>query len=232
MQSTQYDAYAGAKVQTNTFVTSVFGWMTGALALTALVAMITVRSETMKDLVFATPGVLIGLLIAEVVVVLILVAGINKMSATTAAVMLVLYSALNGVTMSLVMLVYTASSVASTFFVCSSVFGVMCAYGAITKKDLSGIGNLCMMGLIGVIIASVVNWFMASEALYWGITYVGILVFVGLTAWDMQRIKLMAARVQPGTAAAQKAAIIGALHLYLDFINLFLLLLRLMGDRR
>jgi len=88
------------------------------------------------------------------------------------------------------------------------------------------------MGLIGVIIASVVNWFMASEALYWGITYVGILVFVGLTAWDMQRIKLMAARVQPGTAAAQKAAIIGALHLYLDFINLFLLLLRLMGDRR
>jgi len=232
MQTTQYNTYAADKVQTNTFVTSVFGWMTGALAITALAAMVTIRVPALMNLVFGNPGVLVGLIIAELALVLILAAGINKMSATTASVMLVVYSLLNGVTLSMVMLIYTATSIASTFFVCSSVFGIMCAYGAMTKRDLSGIGSLCSMGLVGFLIGSVVNVFSASSTLYWGVTYLGVLVFVGLTAWDMQRIKLMAARVQPGTAAAQKAAIIGALHLYLDFINLFLLLLRLMGDRR
>jgi hypothetical protein len=228
----QYDAYAGQKVQTNAFVTAVFGWMTGALAISAIVAMLTVRVPALKNFVYGNPNMFIGLLIGEVILVLVLVAGINKMSATTASVMLVIYSAMNGLTLSVVMLIYTAASITNTLFVCASVFGVMCAYGAITKKDLSGLGNLCMMGLFGVIIASVVNWFTASTALYWGITYVGVLVFVGLTAYDMQKIKRMASSVQPGSAQAQKAAVIGALHLYLDFINLFLLLLRLMGDRR
>ncbi|MDP7288979.1 MAG: Bax inhibitor-1/YccA family protein [Phycisphaerae bacterium] len=232
MQSTQYEAYAGSKVQTSTFVTAVFGWMTGALAITALVAMMTIRIPALMELVLGNRAVFYGLLIGEVILVLVLVAGINKMSATTASVMLVLYSAMNGLTMSMLMLIYTTTSITSTFFVCSSVFGVMCAYGAMTKRDLSGMGNLCVMGLIGFLIASVVNIFVASSALHWGLTYLGVVVFVGLTAWDMQRIKHMAAQVQPGTSEAQKAAIIGALHLYLDFINLFILLLRIMGDRR
>jgi len=231
-QGTQYDAYAAVQARTNSFVTAVFGWMTGALALTALAAMLTVRVEAMRNLVFATPGVFIGLMIAEVVLVIALVAGINRMSATTASVMLVIYSALNGLTISAIMLIYTAASVTSTFFVCSGVFGVMCVFGAVTKRDLSGIGSLCVMGLIGFLIASIVNMFVASEALHWGLTYLGVVIFVGLTAYDMQKIKRMAMQIQPGTATAQKAAVIGALHLYLDFINLFLLLLRLLGDRR
>ena len=232
MQEMRYDAYAEAKVQTNTFVTAVFGWMTGALAITAIVALLTVRVPALRNLVLGNRGVFIGLIIAELVLVLALVASINRISATTAAVMLIIYSALNGLTISAIMLIYTAASITSTFFVCASIFGVMCTYGAITKKDLSGMGSLCIMGLVGVIIASVVNMFMASSTLYWGITYIGVLVFVGLTAYDMQRIKQMGMSVQPGTATAQKAAVIGALHLYLDFINLFLLLLRIMGRER
>ena len=232
MQDMRYDTYAGAKVQTNTFVTAVFGWMTGALAITAIVALLTVRVPALTNLIFANRGVFFGLLIAEIVLVIALVASINRISAATASVMLIVYSALNGLTISAIMLIYTAASITSTFFVCASVFGVMCGYGAITKKDLSGMGSLCIMGLVGVIIASVVNMFLASSALYWGITYIGVLVFVGLTAYDMQKIKQMGMSAQPGSAAAQKAAVIGALHLYLDFINLFLLLLRIMGRER
>jgi len=232
MQDMRYDTYAGAKVQTNTFVTAVFGWMTGALAITAIVALLTVRVPALTNLIFANRAVFIGLLIAEVVLVIALIASINRISAATASVMLIVYSALNGLTISAIMLIYTATSVTGTFFVCASVFGVMCGYGAITKKDLSGMGSLCFMGLIGVIIASVVNMFVASTALYWGVTYIGVLVFVGLTAYDMQKIKHMAMSVQPGSTAAQKAAVIGALHLYLDFINLFLLLLRILGRER
>ncbi|MDP6542380.1 MAG: Bax inhibitor-1/YccA family protein [Phycisphaerae bacterium] len=232
MQDMRYDTYAGAKAQTNTFVTAVFGWMTGALAITAIVAMLTVRTPALRNLIFGNQAVFFGLLIAELVLVIALIASINRISATTAAVMLIVYSALNGLTISMIMLIYTATSITSTFFVCASIFGVMCGYGAITKRDLSGMGSLCIMGLIGVIIASVVNVFVASSALYWGITYIGVFVFVGLTAYDMQKIKRMASSVQPGTEVAQKAAVIGALHLYLDFINLFLLLLRIMGRQR
>jgi len=109
---------------------------------------------------------------------------------------------------------------------------VMCAYGAITKTDLTSVGNLCFMGLVGIIIASVVNMFVASSSMYWAITYIGVFVFIGLTAYDTQKIKQISLTVQPGSAMAQKAAVIGALHLYLDFINLFLLLLRLLGRER
>ena len=146
--------------------------------------------------------------------------------------MFFLYSALTGITFSVIFVIYTSESLASTFLITAGTFGAMSFYGYVTKKDLTSIGNLCFMGLIGVIIASVVNLFFPSSFLYTVTTYIGVLVFVGLTAYDTQKIKQMGPSVQTGTEAERKASIIGALRLYLDFINLFLMLLRLFGRRR
>lgn len=157
---------------------------------------------------------------------------INRLSALTATGLFFLYSALTGATLSIVFIAYTAESLTTTFLITAGTFGAMSFYGLVTKRDLTSVGNLCFMGLIGVIIASVVNIFVQSTLIYTVTTYIGVLVFVGLTAYDTQKIKEMGPRLEEGSEAEQKGAILGALRLYLDFINLFLLLLRIFGRRR
>jgi hypothetical protein len=160
-------------------------------------------------------------------------ARIQRMQASTATALFVLYSALNGLTLSFIFIIYTRSSIASTFFVCAATFIACSIYGWTTKRDLTSLGGFLMMGLIGIIIASLVNIFIRSSAMHMIISYIGVLVFVGLTAYDTQNLKAMAVS-QPadiGAGAIRKGAILGALKLYLDFINLFLMLLRILGNR-
>ena len=173
-----------------------------------------------------------GLILGEIFLVGYLIARISKMSAQTAGIIFTGYAALNGVTLSVVLLAYTSASIASTFFVTAGTFAIMSIYGYYTKKDLTSWGNLLFIALIGVILASVVNFFMQSEMMYWLITYAGVLVFVGLTAYDTQKIKRMSTANEIGSEGESKSAIVGALMLYLDFINLFLLLMRILGDRK
>jgi FtsH-binding integral membrane protein len=165
-------------------------------------------------------------------IVIFLIARIQKMTSSVARAMFVLYSAITGVTLSSIFLAFTAESIASTFGIAALMFGAMAFYGYITKRDLTGVGQFMMMGLIGVVIASVVNIFMGSDSLGWLISIISVVVFTGLTAYDTQKMKAMAYVMLDGEEVAAKGAIIGALQLYLDFINLFLALLRLFGDRR
>jgi len=215
------------------FVTKVYGWMSVALAITAITAMVTASSPSILNAIVASRGVFIGLLLGELALVMALSWAIGRISAAAATAMFVLYSALNGLTLSFIFLVYTQASVASTFFITAGTFGALCLYGHVTKRDLTSVGNLCFMALIGLILASLVNMFFQNEMIYWLTTYAGILIFVGLTAYDAQKINLMSYGIlgQSGQAV-QKVAVLGALALYLDFINLFLLLLRLFGRRR
>jgi FtsH-binding integral membrane protein len=171
-----------------------------------------------------------GLIIAELAVVFILSAAIQRMPFWLSTTMFLGYSLLNGLTLSLIFVIYTRESIASTFFVTAGTFAVMSVYGFTTKRDLTSIGNLLFMALIGFLIASIVNIFLASSALYWVLTFAGVLIFVGLTAYDTQKIKNLAAQ-GADEAGAHRLAISGALALYLDFINLFLLLLRIFGRR-
>jgi FtsH-binding integral membrane protein len=212
-------------------LTSVYGWMTGGLALTGLVALLVYTTPALARAVLGS-GLFWVLIVGELALVFALSAFVGRMSPATAALLFIAYSALNGLTLSVIFFVYTAGSLASTFFVTAGTFGVMSAYGYVTKRDLSRFGSLLGMALIGLIIASVVNLFWANPALYWAVTYAGVLIFVGLTAYDTQRIKAMAHAVDPTDPAVGKLAIIGALALYLDFINLFLMLLRLLGRRK
>jgi len=213
------------------FVTKVYGWMMVGLMVTGIVALLTIQIPALLDLIFSSQWIFMVLLFGQLGLVIWLSARIEKMSASTATITFLGYSALTGLTLSVVFLLYTAASLASTFFVTAGTFGVMSAYGYITKRDLTNFGSFLMMGLIGMIIASVVNIFLNNETVYWITTYIGILIFVGLTAYDTQKIKEMGASLQ-GDEAEQKGAIMGALRLYLDFINLFLLLLRVMGNRK
>ena len=176
--------------------------------------------------------VFLGLLIGEIVLVLILSSCIRKMSFTVATVMFILYSVVNGATMSVYLLVYTMESVASTFFITAGMFGAMAFIGATTKKDLSSWGSLLMMALVGLIIATVVNIFMESTMLYWIITYAGVILFVGLTAYDAQYVKRTLAMQEEINDDSKKVALLGALSLYLDFINLFIYLIRIFGKRK
>lgn len=214
------------------FVLKVYGWMTAGLVLTGVFAIMTVSSEEILQLLFANRFTFLILVGIQFGLVIWLSARVQKMSAMTATMVFCGYSALTGVVLSAVFLAYTAGSLASTFVVTGATFGATAAYGYVTRRDLSGLGGFMTMGLIGLIIASVVNIFLHSETIYWITTYVGILIFVGLTAWDMQKIKGMSLVALEGGETEQKGAIIGALSLYLDFINLFLLLLRLLGRRR
>jgi FtsH-binding integral membrane protein len=214
------------------FVLKVYGWMTAGLMLTGVFALLTLSSETAMQFVFSSPWTYIGLVAAELGLVIWLIARVQKLSAMAATLIFTGYAALTGVTLSVIFLAYTAGSIASTFFVSGATFGLTAAYGYATRRDLSGLGSFLTMGLIGVIIASVVNMFWQNDMLYWMVTYIGIFVFVGLTAYDMQKIKRMSVAALEGGEVEQKGAIIGALALYLDFINLFLLMLRLLGRRR
>jgi len=225
-------ALSQMQIAQRSFITKVYGWMFLALIITGAVAMYVSSSKMLLTLILGTPLIFYGLIIGELILVWILAAAVNRMSSITATLIFLVYSALNGVTLSVIFLIYTSESIAMTFFITAGTFGIMSAYGYFTKRDLTSIGNLAFMALIGLIIASIANIFLKSSMLYWITTYAGILIFVGLTAWDTQKIKQLSMVVQDGTEEAGKYAIRGALTLYLDFINLFLYLLRLMGNRR
>ncbi len=224
------DEEAAVRTTERAFVNRVFMWMAAALIITAGVAAWTAQTPSLLKVVL-TGHVMVGLLISEVLLVMLLSWLIARLSPVVAACMFIVYAALNGLTLSVIFLLYTASSISSTFFVTAGTFGVMAAIGYTTRRDLTSLGSLLLMALVGVILASIANWiFFRSETLYWAMTYVGIAVFVGLVAYDTQKIKQMA--VLEGTDEGRKAAVLGALAIYLDFINLFLLILRLLGRRR
>ena len=222
------------KVLVNDFVRSVYNWMCIGLALTGFIAFYVSHSETMLRLVFGNRLVFFGIIIAELALVFSIASRVNRMSATTATSLFVIYSALNGVTISFIFLAYARASIVSTFFICSATFLACSVYGWTTKRDLTSWGGFLMMGLIGIIIASLVNMFIRSSAMSMVVSYIGVIVFVGLTAYDTQKIKDMALSQPAGLdgAVVRKGAILGALSLYLDFINLFLMLLRIFGGSR
>ncbi|MFZ0928758.1 MAG: Bax inhibitor-1/YccA family protein [Syntrophobacteraceae bacterium] len=217
-----------AIVQTE-FIRRVYNWMALGLAVTALTSLFALNSGLIYSLL--SPGVMLVLILAELGIVIALSAAIGKLQSSTALLMFFAYSFLNGLTLATIFLAYTKASIASTFFVTAGTFAAMSVYGYTTKRDLTSMGSFLMMGLIGIIIASFVNFFFSSPAFYWLITYAGIAIFVGLTAYDAQKIKEMAYGGFAGSEEERKGAVIGALRLYLDFINLFLLLLRIFGRR-
>ena len=215
-----------------TFINKVYGWMALALAITGFVALRVASTESLVNAIASNQILFFGIILAELGLVIWLSSAIESMNATRAITLFLLYSALNGLTFSVLFLIYTQASIASTFFVTAGTFGVMSAYGYFTKTDLSSWGNILFMGLIGIIIASVVNIFWHSEILYWAVTYIGVLVFVGLTAYDTQKIKRMSLEMDVESEEGSKGAIMGALTLYLDFINMFIFMLRIFGDRK
>ena len=214
------------------FMVRVYNWMTAGLAITGFMAFYISGSETMMNIIFGNPIMPIVLIVAQIGLVFWLASRVMQMSVSQATGVFMLYAGLTGVTFSAIFMTYTASSITSTFMVTAGTFGAMSLYGYTTKKDLTSWGSFLFMGLIGIIIASVVNIFMQSSMMHMIITYAGVLIFVGLTAYDTQKIKEMNILGNEGTDEDTKEAIRGALTLYLDFINLFLMLLRLMGDRR
>jgi FtsH-binding integral membrane protein len=218
-------------VQQRTILNRVYAWMTAGLAVTAATALLVANNDALQRAVLGNRLAFLGLILVELAAVWILSTTISRMPFWLSTTMFLGYALLNGLTLSLVVLAYTRESIASTFFATAGTFGLMSLYGFTTKRDLTSIGNLCLMGLVGFIVASIVNIFLASPAIYWVLTFVGILVFVGLTAYDTQKIKNLAAS-GADEGGAHRLAILGALTLYLDFINLFLLLLRIFGRRR
>jgi FtsH-binding integral membrane protein len=218
--------------ETKRFFVRVYGWMSLALVITGLTAFKTAISPEIIQFIFGQRFVFYGLLILELVLVGYLAGAIHKMSAMTATVVFALYSILNGLTLASIFFVFTAESISNVFFIAAGTFATMSAYGYFTKKDLTKLGNILIMALLGLIIASVVNIFMQSEMLYWVSSYVGVLIFVGLIAYDTQKLKKLNIIGNEGTDEDKKEAIIGALTLYLDFINLFLFLLRIFGRRK
>ncbi|AUP76851.1 hypothetical protein CWS02_18190 [Enterobacter sp. EA-1] len=215
-----------------TYMAQVYGWMTCGLLLTAFVARYAAGNNAVMALVFSSQITFFGLIIAQLALVFILSGLIHKLSAGVATSLFMLYSALTGLTLSSILFIYTAESIAATFVVTAGMFGAMSLYGY-TKRDLSGFGNMLFMGLIGIVLASLVNFWLKSEALMWAVTYIGVVIFVGLTAYDTQKLKNIGQQIDLNDASQlRKTAILGALTLYLDFINLFLMLLRIFGNRR
>src|SRR5687767_2836733 len=213
------------------FLQRVFTWMLLGLLTTGLVAAAIGASDSMLTDVTETPGLVIGVIVAQLALVLVLSFGINRMSPTVATVLFFVYAALVGVTFAFVFELYTAQSIFTTFLITAGMFGALAVWGALTDIDLSRIGAIAFMALIGLILATVVNIFWANETLYWVTTYAGVLIFSALTAYDMQKLTQISREGLTGDAEG-RAAIMGALALYLDFINLFLFLLRIFGTRR
>ena len=216
----------------NTFFQQVYLWMTAGLGVTALAAFFMLNSASAQELIFGNRMVFYGLIFGELGLVMFMSTAINRISATTATLMFLGYSALNGITFAAIFLIYTRSSIVSAFLVTAGTFAAMSMYGYATKRDLTGMGSFLFMGLIGVVIASVVNIFLNSPMIYWITSYLGVFIFVGLTAYDTQKIKEIGRAGFANGQDQRKAALMGALRLYLDFINLFLMLLRIMGNRR
>lgn len=214
------------------FMIRVYNWMAAGLALTGIMALYVASSETMMNLVYSNKAVPIILFVVQIGLVIYLSGWAQKMSASQATGVFLLYAGLTGVTLSFIFLVYTTASVAWTFFVTAGTFGSLSLYGYVTKKDLSGMGQFLFMGLIGLILSRVANMFIESASFDSALNIIGVLIFAGLTVYDTQKIKQMNILGNEGTEEDTKEAIVGALTLYLDFINLFLHLLRIMGDRR
>ncbi len=224
--------YATQAVQ-SALIRNVYTWMTLALAITGLVALYMAKSLTLLSFILGNSFAFWGLLLSEIGLVWYLSARIQNIKFTTATILFILYSILNGMTLSVIFITYTMSSIASTFFITAGTFGAMALFGYVTKKDLTRIGSLCFMGIIGIIIASIVNIFLHSSMMNLIISLVGVLLFVGLTAYDSQKIKqLLSDEDIEINESTQKIALMGAMTLYLDFVNLFLYLLRLLGDRK
>ena len=221
-----------SKVLQPGFMTKVYGWMSLALAITAITAAVVASSDFLLSLIFANKITFYGLLIAEVLLVLYISSNLMNMASGTAALFFLFYAFLNGITLSVIFLAYTSASVASTFLITGGTFGAMSLYGYFTKKDLSSWGNILLMSLVGLIIASVVNIFFYNEMLYWICSCAGVLIFVGLTAYDTQKIKAIGMMQEEGSEEEKKTSLLAALSLYLDFINLFLFLLRIFGSRK
>ena len=222
---------AQAEIQ-RSFIMRVYGWMFFGLLVTAVSALATVSYPGMMQLLVSNSFIFFGLLIGELALVIILSAAINRFPPAVAALLFTGYAVLNGVTLSVLILLYTFSSIAITFGVTAATFGIMTLYGYTTQRDLTKLGSLLIMALIGFLLATVVNIFLNLAVMYWVLTFVGILIFVGLIAYDTQKLKKMSLAVSEDGQMARRASILGALALYLDFINLFLLLLRLLGRRR
>jgi FtsH-binding integral membrane protein len=224
-------AGAGSQVLSR-FFNAVYAWMAAGLALTAVIAFyVGNRPDILASI---GRGGIIGLFVVQLVLVFVISAAINKINANVATGLFLLYAALNGVTLSIIFAVYASATIGGAFLITAGTFAAMSVYGFTTGRDLTRLGSLCFMGLIGIILASVVSMFVHSSMLNVAINYIGVLVFVGLTAYDTQRLKSVATKTQNDAAMAARLSINGALMLYLDFLNLFLMILSLMSgnDRR
>jgi len=212
------------------FLRKVYGWMFAGLAVTAVVASMVAGSPAMLRHIYTNQFLYFGLILAELGLVFYLSAKVQTLAPNVATALFMLYSALNGVTLSFILLMYTGESIGTTFLVTAGMFGAMALYGSTTSRSLAGVGQFFFMGLIGLVLASIVGMFWHNDALQFLITVVGVIVFTGLTAWDAQRLKQMAVMLPEGQTGSY--AVVGALSLYLNFINLFLMLLRVLGGRR
>jgi len=217
-------------VRVTAFLSRVYGWMFLGLLVTAGTAVAVASSPTLIETLVLNRGLFLIMIFAQLGVVIFLSVRVAKMAPLTAAVLFLAYSAMVGVTSSTIFMVYTGASIMSAFMIAAAMFGSMAVYGSLTKRSLAGVGQFMFMGLIGLIIASIVNIFLFSDVVAFVISVVGVLVFTGLTAWDAQRLKNMAVALPDGRVGAY--AVVGALSLYLDFINLFFFVLRLLGGRR
>jgi FtsH-binding integral membrane protein len=212
------------------FLRAVYGWMCGGLAVTALTALFIASSPTLVRTIARNPILFWGIVIAQFGIVIALSARVHKLAASTASMLFIVYSALTGVTISFVLLAFTGESVATTFIVTAGMFGSLALYGTMTRRSLQGLGQFLFMGLVGVVLASIVGIFWHNDGLQFVISFIGVIVFTGLAAYDAQRLKAMALATPQGDAGSY--AVVGALTMYLDFINLFLFLLRFLGSRR
>ncbi len=214
------------------FLARVYAWMTAGLLTTALAAFVTLSSPDFLRMVVGNRVLFFGLMIAELGLVVWLSGLVGRLSSTAAGAVFLFYSALNGVTLSVVFLAFTSASIVSTFVVTAGTFGAMSVYGLVTKRELDGLGSFAFMGLVGVVLASVVNLFLRNDMLGFVVSCAGVIVFVALTAYDTRKLRAMATAVDGRSEEGRRGAVSGALALYLDFINLFLMLLNLFGRRR
>ena len=231
MNNTPYDSYQNRSMVStvSSVMKRVYFKMTLGLLVSAFVSLWASQSAAFWNLMYNNSWLMWGLLIAEVGIVIAITAAINKLSSPVASLLFYVFAAVNGLTLAPIFLAYAHETIATTFFVTAGTFAAMSIYGYFTSNDLSRMGSILFMALLGIIIATLVNFFIKSETMMWIITYAGVLIFVGLTAWDTQQIKAMTMAAPADSVG--RLATIGALNLYLDFINLFLYLLRIFGNR-
>ena len=229
-QPLEYGTDAGPGVLTR-FFNAVYAWMAVGLAVTAVVGWLVYTHPAVMASVMSR-GAAIGIFIGELILVVVISSALRAINATMATLLFLLFAALNGLMLSVIFFVYTLPSIGATFAACAAMFAVMSVYGMVTKTDLTSMGKILFMALIGLIVASIVNIFVANSVLYWLVSYAGVIIFAGLTAYDTQRLRAMALSTGGDAALAARMSIVGALSLYLDFINMFLFLLRIMGNRK